>query len=449
MAGQSSTWRIEATMRAISLFLMLICLAATTVVQREPDMDGGRAELAELQGLLRQWTQRADWPQLKHREGVCPLSVSVAGDPTPEISSRLACFSTRFGVRPRECPGWEELSRVAAEVYTAAVAAHAKPDDWAVPGENWFEPGWVSARALLLDITGHGDEASTLLFGESPRIWAGCCPACLSESLFDIARARAEFLDRAGDAQGALLWLHEAWYENGADELAELFGRPRDVKGLLSGRYAVLLAESGDIEAAAGIVRWLESHAACALGSSIARATLGDHLPESPGSRATVFAVPLCDGSSGDYYGAGMAFIAGDPDVPDTWRLLACRLPKHPERSLGNRIAPDYSADLVVLMPDDPRVLPFVETCTRQPAAWRWAPALKVQRALGRPARERLSECLRATDIDDPITMVPSTAQRIDEVARLLCGGGPALPAQAQSMRIAEVRDAWIDWLGR
>ena len=435
-------------MRAILLLLTLTLLTATAVAQRVPDVDGGRRELAELQALLVRWTKRADWPQLKRDEGN-PFSVALPGDPTPEISSRLVFFSTRFGLSPRQCPGWNDLARVAAEIYETQLKWHPYLDVAPDLGESWFEPGWIAARALLLDIAGRSDESKLLLFGDSRRTWPGCCPPCESESLFYIARARAEFLDRAGDSQGALLWLHEAWYENSADELAELFGRARDTKALLVGRYAILLAESGETKVAAGILHGLERHAADSLGLSLARATLGDRLAVTATSGVTVRGVPLCDGSNGDSFGAGMAFIAGDPDVPDTWRLLACRLPKHPERSLGNRIAPDYSADLVVLMPDDPRVLPFVETCTRQPAAWRWAPALKVQRALGRPARERLSECLRATDIDDPITMVPSTAQRIDEVARLLCGGGPALPAQAQSMRIAEVRDAWIDWLGR
>ena len=432
-------------MRAISLILGLTCLTAAPVAQRAPDVDGGRVELAELQGLLRLWTQRADWPELKPGEDMHPMSVSVPGDPTPEISSRLASFSSQFGLQPRECPGWMELSNAATEVYEVIVGQHPFLDVAPKPGERWFEPGWISVRALLLDISGHSDEANALLFGESRRTWPGCCPPCLSESLFFIARARSEFLDRAGDAKGALLWLHEAWYQNTADELAGLFGRLRDVKGLMGGRYAVLLAESGEGGAAGGVLRLLEGHAEASLGLSIARATLGDRTPATAASEEIVFAVPLHDDTSYPWSTPGMAYVSGNRGNPNSWQLLACRLPRHPERHLANRSRPDYAEDLVVLEPDDPRVLPFVERCTDQRAGWRWAPALEVQRALGRPLRERLIECLQRTDIDDSIRVWPSTQTSIDTIARRLCGDGPL--TQPESMTVAEIRDAWLEWL--
>lgn len=407
------------------------------------DVAGGFQELGELRLLLESWSHQPDWPHMKAYIQAHPLSISLESDPTPEISSRLALFRTRFGCDFRDCPGWREISREAALTYERLRHEYPEPEPGSTRfGDEWLGPAWVGVRALLLDIAGRSDEARTLLFGDGERYWPGCCPYCLSESVFYVARARAEFLDRAGDPAGALQWLHEACYECDADEMGGVFGRPRPASDLVKARYAILLADAGELAAAAGEVDALEKQQPGSLGLSVARAALADRLPET--STVTVFAVPLYDGTDGDWSGAGMAFIAGAARDAMTWHLLAVRLPKHPEKKLDSRLAPDCGSDLVLLAPTDARVSPFVETCLDQPAGWRWAQALRVAQALGTASRSRLITCLKQTDVEEHSGR---SQQRIDQAARIVSGGGPDLGTTPEALSLAELRDAWLAWL--
>lgn len=386
------------------------------------DEAAARAELFELRTLLDTWVAHIAWPHVGGRADNQTLVDVLDGDPTPAISARLALFPGRFGLDPHECDGWSELSSAAGSIHGRLLAA-LRAQGPAMPhfSDVWLAPQWVAARALLLEVSGRGDAARTLLLGDAERTWRGCCPYDLSEDLYWLTRARAEYLDRAGEAAAALRWYHEAFFWCEADEFAEDFGRPRVASDLALARYAALLAEAGELDAAAHVVRtlgppddeplWLPEEASLIgieelfaverapdddlQGLSVVRSLLGDQLSSAADPAVSIFSVPLHDGSDAGSFGAGMAHLVGDADDLASWRVLAVRLPRFPERQHERRWMPDCGTDLIVVDPTDPRVLPLVERClVRQEACW-WAPALLVYAALGHPAHDRLETCLR------------------------------------------------------
>ncbi len=412
------------------------------------DAVGGNREIAELSSLLQTWATRPDWPHLGPPKGASPFSVALDGDPTPAISSRLALFRTRFMIDAQECSGWSEFSASAARICDRLVAEYPAPAPGTSDiGEPWIAPAWIAVRALLLDVSGRHDEAHLLLFGDVERSWDGCCPADLSEDLFYLARARAEHLDRAGDARGALRWLHVAYFYCEYDKLADLFGRTRVASDLLMARYAILLTVAGEPDAAASVVRTLEARGRDSMGLAVERSALGERLSGVSKPAVTVFGIPLRDGTDGDYHGAGTAFVIGDPDVATTWKFVACSLPKFPDRKLKARIAPDCRTDLDVLDPSDARVIPFIQECVAQRAGWRWSQALLALQALDGSARQWLVPCLQELDVNDPGTYSPSISQAVDRAARLICGSGPVLTQPLETLPLSDLRDAWLTWL--
>jgi len=467
-----------------ALWLSMWPLAEQRAAQTlSPDDAGGRAELAALSSLLSAWAEQPDWPHVDRPEHAAGLSVLLDGDPTPAISTRLALFRTRFGLGFRECPGWPEFAALAGRIHARLVVEYPQPQDPAQrdsaqrdpehPGseqpdaqhpaprepaervqpapalsDSWNAPGWLGVRALLLDISGQSDEARHLLFGDGvARYWPGCCPYCSSESLFHLARSRAELLDRHGDQAGALRWLHEAYFQCEADQEAEMFGRPRVASDLMKARYALLLAEAGEFAAAAGVVSALAASDSGSLGLQVAQTALADRLQAAAPSDVRVFGLQLSDGAEGLCFGAGMAFVVGDEHDAADWRLVACRLPKYPERRLSNRHQPDHGTDLEIVAPTDPRVLPLILTSVAQPSGFMWSPGLLALHALDGSARSRLEACLQQTDVEHPLNWGFGSSRAIDRAARLLCGDGPALPRDANEMPTAEVRDAWLAWL--
>jgi hypothetical protein len=414
-----------------------------------PDLASGNSELAALREMLEDWAARPGWPRFKDAQLAgaqqrCPLSEAIEGDPCPEISTRLALFPARFGLSYRECPGWSALSESAARTYddlTRRFPAHEPYLGLERFADTWFKPAWTAVKALLLDISGRGDEARTVLFGASQRIWDGCCWPDLSEDLFYLTRARAEILDRAGETAAALRWYHEAYYRCFGDDMSELFGRPRPASDLLVARYAILLNEAGESAVAANILRKLDANPR-SLALTVTRAVLGDEPLVAAESQVTVFAIPLRDGSCSDTYGAGTAFVIGNRDSPSTWRLAAVSLPDHPERSAGNRISPNCGEDLVVMDSSDARVRPFIEACASQTEGLRWSDGLLALQALDHSAREQLESCLEWWDVNEGWA---TRAATVDAVARLICGGGPDIHAELLSA--SEVRRAWLEWL--
>ncbi|HEX5010887.1 MAG TPA: hypothetical protein VFY71_10840 [Planctomycetota bacterium] len=368
---------MKGLLRATSLGCLLACFATHATAQDESTARPGPAqagsavqraqhELADLRELLFQWVSRSDWPAgIGVAKDHHPLSEALDADPCPEISSRLALFRVRYGMNFRDVPGWDDFAAFAGRTYDRLVEEYCPP----APGSSrygyrWCAPAWTSVRALLLDIAGRSDQARTVLFGDSERAWDGCCMSDLSEDLFYLARARADQLDRAGDSAGALRWLHEAYYRWGQDTWADLFGRPRIASDLVLARYAILLADSSELEAAHAVYRMLEAKGD-SLGLSVARTVLGDRLSRAVTSTKSVFGVPIP--VTGDEVLAGStAFVVGDVRDAPTWRVLACSIPKFPERKATNRMAPDCDTDLDVVSPTDPRAVAIVRSCLGQ-----------------------------------------------------------------------------------
>ena len=362
----------------------------------------GQRELAQLGELLVTWTERAGWPHVSGGDDLHPMSNRSLGDPCPEIAARLALFETRFGECPQEVEGWGSLASLAERVhgrllveYPAPAAAPgnfrepwytwsgprwlavralpaAAPGNFREPWYTWSGPSWLAVRALLLDIAGRRDEARELLLGDVERYWDGCCWPDLTEDLYVLACARAEFLDRAGDGDGALLWYHEAFFACEADELADMFGRTRVAADLVLARYAMLLAAAHERAAALTVVAHLERERPGSLGLALVgdvshdtrvapRFTLAEseQLAPSAAGGTTLFSLDLAE-TEPRWRWLGRAFVVGVEADPRTWRLIAGTVERFPERKAGNRYAPDCRTDLAVVSPDDPRIATFL-----------------------------------------------------------------------------------------
>jgi hypothetical protein len=260
---------------------------------------------------------------------------------------------------------------------------------------------------------------------------------CLYEDLFYLTRARAEFLDRAGESAAALRWYHEAYHRcEGGDDLF----RSCQARDLLLARYAILLNDAGEAQAAASVVRVLGKDSG-SLGLSIARRALGTE-PDLE-SRVTVFVLSLYDGVGNDTYGSATAFVVGDPQSATTWHLIAVSLPRYPDRSLGRRLAPDCGEDLEVVGADDARVRPTIQASIDQPYAFKWASGLLALHALDHSAREPLIARLEQMDVSGDAWGNPGAS--VDRAARLIFGDGPGIKADV--LPTAEVRKAWLEWL--
>lgn len=320
----------------------------------EADLIGATHEIAALRELLRAWADRPDWPQdLRPAQ---TFSERLDGNPCPAISSRLALFRSRFGMDFRDAPGWSDVSGLAKEVYDRLVAEYPAPEPAEIPfAHTWLQPGWLTVRALLLDIAGDSEAARSLLFGDVTRFWDGGNPMDHSQDLFYLSGARAGFEDRRGNSNAALLWYHDAFYNCERDDVAEVFGRTRPARDLLLARYAILLADAGELEAAASIVRVLDADQPEPFGRSVVRSILGERLAGAAESEVfTVLNPPIAISRNWSATEA-WAFIEGDRDDPTTWRVLACGVPRWPERKTG-RYMPDYRTDYVIVEPTDPRV---------------------------------------------------------------------------------------------
>lgn len=300
------------------------------------DPVGAEREIAELQAMLKDWIDRPDWPHLPDKQGQGDgHSENLTGDPCPAISSRLALFQTRFAMGFRDVPVWAEFAELARHASDRLIAEYPAPEPNATAfGAAWIAPGWVAVRALLLDVAGETNDAKELLFGELDRYWDGCCYPCLSQDLFYVSRARAEYLDRAGDNEGALRWMHEAYYRCYQDDFADMFGRARPARDIFLARYAILLADAGESEAAAGIVKVLEADGAESLGLSVTRSKLGTSLSGVSGSSVFVNVTPVSRPPEWERPEA-WAYIVGDPSDDSTWRVLAYAVHRFPRGGLG------------------------------------------------------------------------------------------------------------------
>ncbi len=338
---------------------------AEVEANRPGETSGSAREIAELHSMLSRWVDRPDWPRIASPwSNEDTASAALERDPCPVISARLALFASRYGLEYHDAPGWGALAQLAQHVLDRLVEEYPAPDPVTLRfGDEWVGARWISARALLLDMAGRRVEAQTLLFGDVDRYWDGCCMADLSEALFYLARARAELLDRTGDRQGALRWYHAAWFYCEFDPLAHEFGRPRLGADLTRVRYAWLLADAGELEAAADILGgagvW-DLPGPDTLGMSIAREALRSRLASSFADDVSLFTISLKDYRLGGWDGDDMAFAVGDTQDPATWRVLACSVPRFPERRTLSRLLPDCEADFEIVEPDDPRVAALV-----------------------------------------------------------------------------------------
>jgi len=320
-------------------------------------------ELAELGSLLEAWVSRPDWPLDLPSRDRHPLSEVLDGDPCPAISARLALFSTRFKGDFRAAPGWVDFSALATRVHARLVAEYPAPAPGPLEiGTPWISPAWLGVRALLLDSAGCSDDARELLFGDVQRSWDGCCVPDLSEDLYYLACARAQWLDRAGDSAGALRWYHEAFFRCEQDDLAQMFGRDRVARDLVLARYAILLADNHEPDAAASVLKVLEARDSGSLGLAVAASVLGHPTQASVASEVHVFAINLGASVFEDEPGHVNAIVVGDVRDLTTWRVLACELARWPDRMRARRMRPDCGADLDVVDPDDPRVASLLAT---------------------------------------------------------------------------------------
>jgi len=317
-------------------------------------------ELIELHSMLEIWSELPGWPHLGTAQASSALSSVLVGDPCPEISVRLAGFAQRFGQPYAECPEWSELVALAVRVHGRLTVEYPAPESDDLPAISaWTSPGWLGARALLLELSGRAAAARELLFGDGQRSWSGCCLPCLSEDLFYLCRSRAEFLDRAGESEAASLWYLEALHWCVSDDLATMFGRPRLGADLAMVRLMDLLTKQGDLEAACAVWRTLARADAKAAETSqeqrLAPAGVGAlQLDSGP----TLFAIPLS--LEDDSFPERTALVIGDVAYPLGWRVLGARVPLSASPVLGRRLSPRCDVDFELLAPGDTRVAPLV-----------------------------------------------------------------------------------------
>ncbi|MCB9896430.1 MAG: hypothetical protein H6825_00365 [Planctomycetes bacterium] len=339
-----------------------------SAVRPGADLAAASAELEELTAMLDAWTSRDGWPFFE-RDSLLAYAV-LPDDPCPAISSRLALFATRFGVSYRDMPGFDVLAALAVGIEARLLAARSEAGagEESALDESWCYPGWLGVRALLLELSGRIDDAHALLFGDGPRWWTCCCPYHEWEGLFAVTRARADFLDRTGEREQALLWAHATYFYHAIDLIGPEMGHPRAALDLFLARYAELLADAGETDAARRVVAELRRDHAGSLGLAIASPP-----PPWPGppflverdvalvddpSGPAILGIDLRKSGSGPHGWNGTALLAGKEDDGAHWRLLGGIVSTDPENEQGWD-GPCY-ADYVVVGPDDPRVATFL-----------------------------------------------------------------------------------------
>jgi hypothetical protein len=334
----------------LALACVLVSTAQDVVDTSDPRTADAQEELATLRGMLQTWVERPGWPQVPREDDTGRSA--LPHDPCPEISVRLAAFEDRFGRRPQDLPGYDELSTLAGVVHARLLEQYPVPSpEVHVLNSNWFDPGWVGARALLLDVSGQQSEARELLFGTGRRSWDGCDPYCLSEDLYYLCRSRAELLDRAGDDAEALGWYLETLHWTLLDECADCFGRPRLGAPLVMARLVALLESAGDEQAASAACRRLNQAENTLWGFSDGLVPRGC---DDPGPGPVVFSITL-DGED-TWDPDHTAMVVGEREAPATWRVLSCRVPRYRDHQELRRFVPHYGSDLDVARPPDPRI---------------------------------------------------------------------------------------------
>jgi hypothetical protein len=359
-------------------------------------------ELADLSASLDAWTARADWPTL-------------AGDPCPELSSRLAAFTSRFDVAPDVCVGWDDLSARAAGAYARLVAQIERPVAGWQYADAWLAPRWTGVRAVLLDVSGRRGEAHELLFGDEPREHRGCCWMDHYEDMFAMSRFRAEQLDREGDGTGALRWLNAALFFRDAEGVDAGFRAESPALDLVLARHAELLRDPGACPAAS----------ACSADPTL-----------------SIVQVSFC----GDpdratrWDSTCIATLVGVDDESASWRLLDVSFPGSVH---GDANWPEPT-ERVVCAATDERVLAYLERIAADEEIHEPGALLALHAVTG-SVRDRLRG--RFERLDPGLGLDRDRLQGLDWAARRICGGGPASTPVVYPDQAGVLRDAWLRWL--
>ncbi|GJM20594.1 MAG: hypothetical protein DHS20C15_05090 [Planctomycetota bacterium] len=335
---------------------------STASAPGRPTPDAGAAELAALGALLHPLLEHPDWPaDLWLALGGPDEDVAEveARNPLPAVSARLALFERRFGKPPRESLGWEAFQALAEQLHRRMESASPEhAGGVALSGLAAVEPPWLTARSLLLELVGRGDDAQALLLHESGRwLWPGHWMV-EAQLTYDLCRARALQLDRSGQPAAAQLWSLAAWSWGTSDPLADDFNHHRVGLDWVLAHHAVLLAEAGEGAAARTLLSDLEHWRPEAEGTRLARQMLADLGPAaaSPGPR-------LFEISTRADARDGSVFLVGEPGDPATWRALGII---ETLRAVARPGQEHSGAELRALAPDDPRAAPLLEALPKR-----------------------------------------------------------------------------------
>jgi len=380
---------------------------------------GAEAELAAIEGLLRAKASDLEWPDWQG--GIA------------DLSTRLALFEPRFGLRAEECDGWITLREAASVLVSQFHEFTADTPD--VLSLGWGH-GPCALRwdlATLLELTGGVDGARELLFTPLDDIpsdhWTG--DFYVEDDLADLGRMRSEFLVRRGESRAALGELMSgllarggcgsAWPErlDSAAWLYALVGQI-DVAALLRERAARARREPFLMDLPlTEAVGWSR---------------------ESAENRVLLTQVRLEWQPVGPWNRAVGACVIGRNGEPDSWHLLAVRIPTSNENR-SDAIRTEWQVDQLqgtrrwlesLLQADDMTV--------------RWSGLLCLH-ALDHRGRQRLPELLSEYSKEPRRKDGGWTMDHADFAARQSCGGGPSFERSLSAMSPSDFSRAWLAWL--
>jgi hypothetical protein len=345
-----------------------------------------------------------------------------------KLSTQLATFELRHGLSPSAVENWEALRSEAAAVARDYEDANRSAFPQGVWTGGYISCGPASTLCALLELGGRRDEVERLIFPPAPIEFGRYSPWAPLDQFADLAVCRAEHLQLAGDASGALRAALAGCFHQGPCSADDI---------LFEADVGLLLAQQGFAAEAILVLR----HVAHRKGDDLAHSVALDELArlgDPPGGQAVLLPLELFDWAR--FVRAPAAVVAWDPQRRGSLRLLAVRegVDEAADQSATDQGKVHTLVDGLVPARD------FIDelVCDYDPAQ-RWNGRLMLA-ALDPSTAAELEAWIRAVPDGDAGAAVGTMAA--DRVARALCGGGPQLDIRKLDS-VRTFRDTWLDWL--